>query len=76
MFVLIVMEDIIKILPDQFDLNFTDVLIQQIESKYSNRVIPDVGLCISFYDFIEISDPYSYPSEGAAHQLTKFRLGM
>jgi DNA-directed RNA polymerase III subunit RPC8 len=31
-------------------------------------------LCISFYDFVDIGDPYVYPSEGAAHQLVKFRL--
>jgi DNA-directed RNA polymerase III subunit RPC8 len=33
-----------------------------------------VGLCISFYDFIEVGDPYIYPAEGAAHQHVRFRL--
>jgi DNA-directed RNA polymerase III subunit RPC8 len=36
----------------------------------------DVGLCICFYDFIEVGDPYIYPAEGSAHQKVKFRLGM
>jgi len=49
-------------------------LIEEIESKYLNRVIPDVGLCISFFDFVNIGDPYVYPSEGAVHQLARFRL--
>lgn len=49
-------------------------MIEEIESKYLNRVIPDVGLCISFFDFVNIGDPYVYPSEGAVHQLARFRL--
>lgn len=27
-----------------------------------------MGLCICFYDFVEIGDGYIYPSEGAAHR--------
>lgn len=34
----------------------------------------NVGLCISFYDFVEIGDPYIYPSEGSAHQIVRCRL--
>jgi DNA-directed RNA polymerase subunit E'/Rpb7 len=39
-------------------------------------VLPEVGLCIAFYDYLEVGDPYVYPAEGASHQLVKFRLGM
>eukprot|EP01038_Epipyxis_sp_PR26KG_P016772 gene16772-22951_t len=74
MFLLAVIEDKIKTIPEQFDQSPLEVLIEQIEEKYSNRVIIDVGLCISFYDFVEIGDPYIYPSEGSAHNLVKFRL--
>ena len=38
-------------------------------------MLVDVGLCISFYDLIEVGDPYIYPSEGSSHQKVKFRLG-
>lgn len=34
----------------------------------------DVGLCISFYDFVEVGDPMVYPAEGGAHMQVKFRL--
>lgn len=47
---------------------------EQIEVKYSNRVLLDVGLCITFYDFLDIGDPYLYPSEGSSIQLIKFRM--
>ena len=35
--------------------------------KYSNKVIPDYGLCISFYDFIRIEPGKIYPGDGASH---------
>lgn len=74
MFVLEVVEVKLKTHPDQFDRDTKIVLIEQIEMKYLNKVIHKVGLCVAFYDFLEIGDPYIYPSEGAAHQLVKFRL--
>ena len=40
------------------------------------QVLIDVGLCISFYDLLEVDDPYIYPAEGSAHQRVKFRLGI
>ena len=42
--------------------------------KYSNKVILEVGLCVCFYDFLEVGDPYVYPSEGSAIQDVKFRI--
>lgn len=90
MFVLTIIEDKIKTTPDQFDQDLTDVLLKQIEMKFCNKVwfhpkriiiliyiqiLVDVGLCICFYDFIEVGDPYIYPAEGSAHQKVKFRLG-
>ena len=30
---------------------------------------------MAFYDFVEIGDPYVYPSEGSAHRRVTFRLG-
>lgn len=50
------------------------VLIEQIEAKYSNKIILNVGLGIVFYDFITIGDPYIYPGQGAPVQIVQFRL--
>ena len=41
---------------------------------YFVQVIPDVGLCIAFYDFLEVGDPFVYPGEGASHQQVRFRV--
>eukprot|EP01035_Chromulina_nebulosa_P020438 gene20438-26520_t len=74
MFILTVIEDKIKIKPDQFDNETSETIIEIIQSKYCNKIIPDVGLVISFFDFIEVGDPYIYPSEGSSHQQVTFRL--
>jgi DNA-directed RNA polymerase III subunit RPC8 len=50
------------------------VLIEQIDAKFANKVLLDVGLCITHFDFLEIEDPYVYPAEGCAHQRVKFRM--
>ena len=76
MFVLVVVEDKIKTLPDQFNRDPVRVLEDQIEIKYCNKILVDAGLCISFYDFMEIGDPFVYPAEGSSHQQVKFRLAV
>jgi DNA-directed RNA polymerase III subunit RPC8 len=74
MFVIEILEDKVKAQPDQFDRCLRDVIMEQIELKYVNKIILRVGLCVAFYDFIEIGDPYIYPAEGSTHQSVKFRL--
>lgn len=74
MFVLAVVVDTIRTMPQDFNRDSTEVLIEQIEIKFSNKILTDVGLCISFYDFVDVGDPYVYPAEGAAHQRIKFRM--
>lgn len=49
-------------------------MLDQIDIKFANKVILEVGLCISLFDFQEIGDPYVYPAEGSAHQRVKFRM--
>mmetsp|Transcript_28530 Transcript_28530/g.47937 ORF Transcript_28530/g.47937 Transcript_28530/m.47937 type:complete len:274 (-) Transcript_28530:92-913(-) len=74
MFQLCILEDKIKTQPGQFNRDTEEVLREQIEMKYSNKVLNNVGLCITFYDFISVAEPYLYPSEGSAIQLVKFRM--
>jgi len=74
MFVLAVVLDTIRTIPENFNRDSKEVIIEQIEIKFANKVLADVGLCICFYDFVEVGDPYVYPGEGSAHQRVKFRL--
>jgi DNA-directed RNA polymerase III subunit RPC8 len=49
-------------------------LIEQIEAKYANKIILNVGLGILFYDFLHIGEPYLYPGSGSSIQIVRFRL--
>ena len=74
MFLLAVIEDKLKTLPDQFERDSDAVLLDQIDIKFANKVLVDVGLCITLFDFLEVGDPYIYPAEGSAHQHVRFRM--
>lgn len=42
--------------------------------KYVNKVIPNIGLGVSFFDFTSVGEPYIYPGAGSAIRLVAFRL--
>lgn len=67
MFVIVKIQDIIKIAPSAFDVDYSKALIEEIDRKYSNRVIADVGLGITVYDFDHIGDAFIHPSDGTSH---------
>ena len=74
MFIISIIKDQLKTLPKDFNRNSTADLIEQIEIKYCNHILQDVGLGICFYDFITIGDAYLYPGEGSCHRQCEFRM--
>ena len=74
MFVLVSISDIIKIEPESFDVDYRHMLIEEIDRKYANHVVVDVGLCVTVYDFITIGAAYIHPSDGASHTEVTFRM--
>ena len=53
--------------PSKFSGDALEVLTAQIEAKFADRVIANVGLCVCLHSYESIGDPYVYPSDGAAH---------
>ncbi|EPZ32091.1 DNA-directed RNA polymerase III subunit RPC8-like protein [Rozella allomycis CSF55] len=76
MFHLTLIEDTIQIHPSDLDKEFHKAVNEAINRKYSNRVIDNVGLCISVYDIKSIIDPFIHPSEGCTYllKLVIFRM--
>uniref|UniRef100_A0A7S2DBW3 S1 motif domain-containing protein n=1 Tax=Octactis speculum TaxID=3111310 RepID=A0A7S2DBW3_9STRA len=74
MFGLTVIRDCVRVAPDTFDRELLEVLYEEIDKKYSNRVIEDVGLCISTCDITKIEEAKIYPSDGAAYHRVVFRM--
>lgn len=53
---------------DLFSSDFVpQVLIDEINIKYSNKVILNYGLCIAFYDFLSVDQGTIFPGDGACH---------
>jgi len=80
MFILSVIEDEVALHPSQFGpYKHIPAIRSLIESKYVDRVIPDVGLAIALYDIVSIKDAYIFPgdlrdSQGDAACRVVFRL--
>eukprot|EP00933_Yihiella_yeosuensis_P052071 TRINITY_DN50060_c0_g1_i1.p1 TRINITY_DN50060_c0_g1~~TRINITY_DN50060_c0_g1_i1.p1 ORF type:complete len:212 (+),score=45.02 TRINITY_DN50060_c0_g1_i1:100-735(+) len=64
MFTLALIDDDVPIAPEDFRGNFQDKLKRQIQNKYVDKVIPNVGLCIEFYNFVRIKEAPIYPGDG------------
>ena len=73
MFVVSELKTILRVLPDTFDKSLQDQITAELNRKLANKVIINVGLCISLFDITEISDSFIFPSDGAAHTRVKFR---
>jgi DNA-directed RNA polymerase III subunit RPC8 len=56
MFILSVLKDKIPIHPSQFGLPPEQALINELNKKYANRVLHDVGLCICVFDVAEVGE--------------------
>lgn len=50
------MADLVQIRPDQFEKPSNIAIEDAINSKYSNRVIQKIGLCICMYDLLWASE--------------------
>ncbi len=75
MFVITTIADTIRIDPMMFFQSTKTSVHQEIDKKYPNRVIMDVGLVICRYgDVTTIGDGVCVPGDGAAHHEVVFRL--
>ncbi|KAJ1916271.1 DNA-directed RNA polymerase III complex subunit Rpc25, partial [Mycoemilia scoparia] len=74
MYILSRVRDNLKILPEAFGKSREDAIRDEVNKKYSNRVLHDVGLCICLFDIEEMGDEFLEPTEGNVWVKTTFRL--
>ena len=75
MFVLTTVADTVRIPPSMFVQPTITCVHQEIEKKYPNRVIMDVGLVISLYgEVLKVGDGICVAGDGGAHHEVVFRL--
>lgn len=63
MFIVVTLEDLILIQPKEFGGNHKEILIREISDKYLDRVLPDLGLVVAFYEIVKVGDAYIFPGD-------------
>lgn len=74
MFVLTKIADTIRIQPADLEKNTLESLEQEINRKFANKVLHNVGLCVCMYDIETYEDGLIRPGDGAIYIKTVFRL--
>jgi len=73
MFILSEMENVTRILPEQFNVKLNDAIAVELNKKLANKVVLNVGLCIALYDIVKLQDSFIFPGDGASHTRVTFR---
>lgn len=77
MFILLQVKDTIRIPPEDAHLLQQDplhLIRVQINQKYANKVIPDIGLCALVHSILSYDDPTLFPSDPGPYVRCTFRL--
>jgi len=78
MFILTKLSDSVRVQPADFRKARVDAIADELNKKYANKVVHQVGLCICLFDVLEMGDPAVVPGDGCIHSkgsLGKARTG-
>ncbi|XP_010278155.1 PREDICTED: DNA-directed RNA polymerase III subunit RPC8-like [Nelumbo nucifera] len=76
MFFLSLIEHTLCLPPHLLNLPLDEAIKGELETLFLDKVIPNLGLCISIYDIRDIKDGFIYPGDGASTYTVQFRLVM
>lgn len=74
MFTLAVIHDTIKVAASQLSSDIVASLTHNINVKYANRILPNVGLCVAHFDYLDISEGHIRNGDGCTYFKIGFRL--
>ncbi|KAL4587894.1 hypothetical protein LXL04_000770 [Taraxacum kok-saghyz] len=74
MFQLSELEHTLQLKPHLLSLPINETIKGELESLFLDKIIADLGLCISVYDIQSIDGGFILPNEGAPTYTVKFRL--
>ncbi|OBZ73713.1 DNA-directed RNA polymerase III subunit rpc8 [Grifola frondosa] len=74
MFVLSIIKDTVAVHPSQFGLPPEQAVTNELNKKYANRVLHDVGLCICVFDLSEVGEGKVRYGDGCLWYKVVFRL--
>eukprot|EP00898_Chlorokybus_atmophyticus_P007598 jgi/Chlat1/783/Chrsp104S01252 len=74
MFIVSQLSDNLRILPHNLAKPTAQAVTEELERLYIDKVVSDLGLCVTLYEIDSIEGGYVYPSDGAAHFTVTFKL--
>ncbi|XP_060836660.1 DNA-directed RNA polymerase III subunit RPC8 [Rhopalosiphum padi] len=74
MFIVSEFEEVVKVQPTHLEDDQVSRIVIHLNSMLANKVVMNVGLCLSLFDILEIGDSIIYPSEGAYFSKVRFRF--
>ena len=74
MFQLSTLEDTFRVQPSSFGRPVEEVIREEIDAKYSRRVILEVGLCLCACGIVALGDGMVHPLDGCAMYHVRFQL--
>ncbi|KAI7867817.1 DNA-directed RNA polymerase III subunit RPC8-like protein [Spinellus fusiger] len=74
MFLLAELEDTVKIVPNDFRKSTNEAITDVLNEKFANKVVQDVGLCISVRDITHMSEAHILYGDGCSYSKVSFRL--
>ena len=72
MFKVLKIEDNIAISPSEFNVPLELAILQALEQKYSNKIIPNGGLVIKILEILEIGTAFIHPGYGSSYSKVLF----
>ncbi|KAH9887780.1 RNA polymerase III subunit Rpc25-domain-containing protein [Xylariomycetidae sp. FL2044] len=74
MFILTKIADLVQIAPAEFERHSSQAIEDNINAKYSNRVIQKIGLCVCMYDLLWASEGLIGHGDGFVNVNVEFRM--
>lgn len=74
MFVLSELKDVVRVLPNNFNLSLESAIKEDLNRKLSNKVVHRLGLCVCLWDILLVDDSFIIPGDGASHTNVTFRF--
>lgn len=74
MFVLSILKDTVAVHPSQFSVPPEQAITNELNKKYANRVLHDVGLCVCVFDLSEVGEGKVRYGDGFLWYKVIFRL--
>jgi len=70
------LSDVMHISPSEFGKGLLVAIEDALNNKYPNKIVPNLGLCVSLYDVTEVGESHLYPGNASHHTYVEFRLVM